>query len=189
MTGEILFTVADYTALLRFSTKWRFNAIRDITIQHFRHVDPVNTIFLARAHCVGRWLVPALDAYARLPRSITIQDVERLGSDYILKLVEVRDTMRRASTAPCGNEFIFWTERNWRTQCDPGDYLASLFAKDIELLSAEAPPIEVVAADDDYCLTELYILVSQCSPSPDLGFVTRSLTGGGLHFSILSRTF
>jgi hypothetical protein len=167
VAGEIVFTVADYNALLRFSTNWRFNTVRAATILNFPHVDIVNTIVLAREHCIEKWLVPALSAFARLGRSITMQDVQSLGSNYILKLVAVREAMKRVSSAPCGDELITWTEIECRARCDPGNYLRSLFAKEIELLDVDVPPMKPDVADDDYYLTEMYILVSQRLPSLD----------------------
>jgi len=161
LTGEVVLGVAEHVSVLRFSTKWGFKNVRASTIRDFPAVDVVDKIVLAREHRIEEWLVPSLDAYARLGRSITMADVERLGSIYIFKIISIRDGMKRSAAVPCGESHIVWPESLCRMTYDFTELLKTLFAEEIKPLDIQHPPM-ASSNLDEYYLAEIYFLVEGC---------------------------
>jgi hypothetical protein len=188
LTGEVVLGVAEHISVLRFSTKWGFKKVRASTIRDFPAMDVVDKIVLAREHRIEEWLMPSLDAYARLGRSITMADVERLGPEYIRKIISVRDGMRRPAAIPCGDTQICWTENLCRIMCDFTEPLRNLFAEEIKPLDIQHPPM--TPSDlEEYYLSEIYFLVSKKFMIPLLPKPQPCLAGGKLPFPIIPSTF
>ena len=86
----------EWTHVLKLSTMWGFHELRYIAIDSMKPLlkseDPVRRIVLARKYDVRVWLLPALHALARRPRSLQLHEVEPLGIATIVKIAEVRDT-------------------------------------------------------------------------------------------------
>jgi hypothetical protein len=73
---------------------WEFHAAKEAVVKKLSGLDigVVERIVLARDHRVLKWLLPSLNEYTKLPRSITPKDVDCLGLDFILKIVQVRES-------------------------------------------------------------------------------------------------
>jgi hypothetical protein len=95
-------------------------------------VDVVDKIALARDYCVHEWLVASLNQYAQLGRSITLQDVQRLGLNYILKIMQVRENFTQRGSAS-------GTEVCQRRTYSFGPSLAELFHNEIEQSRIQLP--------------------------------------------------
>jgi hypothetical protein len=115
-------------------------------------VDVVDKIVLARDHGVHEWLVSSLNQYARLGRSITLQDVERLGLNYILKITQVRETFT-GTGSDCVSEV--WQRRTFKF----GPSLAGLFHDEIKRSDVQMPPVTPNPVED-FDLVDIFFLVS-----------------------------
>ena len=112
-------------------------------------MDVVDKIALARDYCVEEWLVTSLNTYARLGRSITLQDVQRLGLNYILKITKVRENFLQQG----------YSEVDQRRKYDFGPHLAKLFQQEIERSSIQLPSV-IPSAAEDFDFVEIFFLVS-----------------------------
>ena len=131
---------------------WKFRTVRATAIRDFPDVGVVDKIVLARDHGVHEWLVTSLNQYARLGRSITLQDVQRLGLDYILKITQVRENFTR-TWSNCVSEV-----RQRRT-FDFGPSLEELFHDEIKRSNVQMPPVTPNPVED-FDLVDIFFLVS-----------------------------
>jgi hypothetical protein len=115
-------------------------------------VDVVDKIALARDYCVREWLVTSLNQYARLGRSITLQDVQRLGLNYILKITQVRENFTEG-----GSRLASEVCQRRTFQFEPS--LVELFRDDIERSIIQLPPVAPNPAED-FDLADMFFLVS-----------------------------
>jgi hypothetical protein len=153
--GQSVINDVEYTAVLKISTKLGFNTVRATAIHDFPDVDLIDKIALARDHCVQEWLVTSLNQYARLGRSITLQDVQQLGLKYILKITQVRETFVQNEPFPSSHEVYQRRTFNFAPS------LEELFHEEIERSSDQFPPVIPTAAKDfDLMLIEIFFLVS-----------------------------
>jgi hypothetical protein len=104
---------------------WEFDRIRKISIARISKlpVDVVEKIAIARKYHVTEWLIPSLNEYAKLDRPISSEDVDRLGLEYLLKIVEARQSKLREHFSG-GICFM------WETDCT--EALRSVFRDEIE---------------------------------------------------------
>jgi len=72
---------------------WEFKEIRDLAIKKLSDLDiqAVEKVRLARTCHVGRWMLPALNDLARREKAMGIEEVKKLGVDYVLKIAAVRE--------------------------------------------------------------------------------------------------
>src|ERR1700722_591921 len=91
---EETLTIPEWISVLKLSTMWQFDKIRQFAIEQMseRQLDVLEKVGLARDHRVKEWLLPALNAYTRLGRPMGIEDVNRLGLDLVLKIVNIRES-------------------------------------------------------------------------------------------------
>jgi hypothetical protein len=115
-------------------------------------VDVVDKIVLAREYCVHEWLVTLLGKYAQLGRSITLQDVQRLGLDYILKITQVRASLTQGGSAS-------GFEVSQRRTYNFGPSLAELFHEEIERSRIQLPSVTLNPVED-FDLVDIFFLVS-----------------------------
>ncbi|KAI0072574.1 hypothetical protein K474DRAFT_1700885 [Panus rudis PR-1116 ss-1] len=98
-------TTEEWISVLKLATMWAFQAIRQTAIQSLAtqlQTDPVEKINLAQAYNIREWLIPTLNSLAQRRDMITSAEAERLGMDYTLKLVQVRERFySRALRRPC----------------------------------------------------------------------------------------
>jgi hypothetical protein len=132
---------------------WKFDGVRATAIRDFPDVDVVDEIALARDYCVYEWLVTSLNKYARLGRSITLQDVQRLGLNYILKITQVRETFRQKAGFPSSYEA--YQRRTYHF----APLLAQSFLGEIERSSIELYSVTPSAAED-FDFVDIFFLVS-----------------------------
>jgi len=87
-------TVPEWTSVLKLATMWEFGEIRKLAIRKMSQltIDTVEKIVMARDYHVVEWLVPAINSIARRDEPMTLQDVNRLGWDYVLKIAQVRES-------------------------------------------------------------------------------------------------
>jgi len=115
-------------------------------------VDVVDKIVLARDHGVDEWFVASLNTFAQLGRSITLQDVQRLGTNYILKFTQIRENfLQGGNPSTC--------EVRQRRGYDFGPSLADLFGEEIKQSSFQLPPV-TQSAVEDFDLVDIFFLVS-----------------------------
>ena len=128
-----------------------------MTIRDFPGVDVVDKIVLARDYCVHEWLVTSLNQYARLTRSITMQDVQRLGLNYVLKIAQVREKFIQTPSYPSSSEL------SQRRKHDFGPALAEMFREEIKRSSIQLTPITPRAVED-FDFVDIFFLVSSILP-------------------------
>jgi hypothetical protein len=110
-------------------------------------------IALARDHGVHEWLVTSLNQYARLGRSITLQDVQRLGLNYILKITQIRENFTRT-----GSNGVSEVQHR-RTFAFFGPSLAELFRHEIKRSNVQMPPVTPNPVGN-FDLVDIFFLVS-----------------------------
>lgn len=83
----------DWVSVLKLSTLWNFEEARKCAINNLPFTDfehPVTRIELAMRYKVRQWYFPALQKLATQQYSFETQDVERLGLNFAMKVVELR---------------------------------------------------------------------------------------------------
>ena len=157
--GPSIISNVEYGAVLKISTKLRFNTVRATAIRDFPDVDVVDKIVLARDFCVHEWLVPLLNKYAQLRRSITLQDVQRLGLNYILNISQVREKFVQNKSYPHLHEACQRRIFNFASS------LEQLFREEIDKSGIQLPSVPPSAAKDfEFVLIDIFFLVSSIPP-------------------------
>ncbi|KIJ63372.1 hypothetical protein HYDPIDRAFT_29621 [Hydnomerulius pinastri MD-312] len=84
---------AQWTSVLKLATLWDFDGVRKTAINALAvlPLSPVDKIVLATEYHIQDWLVPAINAMAQRPEPIGLEDVNRLGLDFALKIASVRE--------------------------------------------------------------------------------------------------
>ena len=74
---------------------WEFTNIRQYAITQIPKlgISPAQRINLARDYQIQDWLLPGLVAYAQQADAITADDVDLLGWEFVLKLLQARERM------------------------------------------------------------------------------------------------
>jgi hypothetical protein len=62
-------------------------------------IDTIDKIVIARDYHVSEWLIPTLNDLARREQPIRLQDANRLGWDYALRIAEVRESFSSGPNA------------------------------------------------------------------------------------------
>ncbi|KIJ63371.1 hypothetical protein HYDPIDRAFT_156204 [Hydnomerulius pinastri MD-312] len=104
---KILFPIADgklkqlpvgpteWTSALKLSLLWEFTSIRDQSLVELRTLleDPIDRILLAKEFDIeGEWLLEAMNELARRPKPLGMEDVERLGVEFVIQMAAVRES-------------------------------------------------------------------------------------------------
>jgi hypothetical protein len=107
---EEAFSVQEWTSILKLSTMWEFDRIRKIAIDQMSvlPMDVAEKIAIARDYYVTTWFLPSLNDYARLERPVSVEDVDHLGLEYLLKIVQARQS---------NNQSLSSTSKCWCDQC------------------------------------------------------------------------
>ncbi|RDB18093.1 hypothetical protein Hypma_000976 [Hypsizygus marmoreus] len=86
------FSFSEWVSVLKLSTIWEFNAVRELAISTMTpmEIDPVSKIEVARAYQVDQWFCPALLQLVEEPQRPLLQDVNRLGIAFTLRVAELR---------------------------------------------------------------------------------------------------
>ncbi|EIN06752.1 hypothetical protein PUNSTDRAFT_25128, partial [Punctularia strigosozonata HHB-11173 SS5] len=84
----------EWVSVLKLSTMWQFAEIRARAVRELSAIaiDAVRKVVLAKKFSVDQWLLPALNEIARRAKPIDVEDIEKLGLEYALKLAEVRES-------------------------------------------------------------------------------------------------
>ncbi|KAI6043418.1 hypothetical protein EDC04DRAFT_3138576 [Pisolithus marmoratus] len=87
-------------SVLKLSTTWKFDELRNVAIQHldppFRPLTPVTKLELASEYKIKQWLLPALLALAQWTEPISVWEGRRIGLENALKLAAVREELKTA---------------------------------------------------------------------------------------------
>jgi hypothetical protein len=107
---EIDFSLAEWISILKLSTMWEFTGPRQYAISQIPklQISPARQINLARDHHIQEWFLPGLIAYAQQQDAITADDVELLGWEFVLKLLQARERM-----GPIPSIFLDEGRRPW----------------------------------------------------------------------------
>ncbi|KAI6040631.1 hypothetical protein EDC04DRAFT_1459952 [Pisolithus marmoratus] len=88
---------AQWTSVLKLSTTWKFDELRNVAIQHLdppsRPLNPVDKFALASTYGIKKWLLPALLVLAQRPEPIKIEEGRRMGFENALKLAALREQL------------------------------------------------------------------------------------------------
>lgn len=91
---------------------WGFHAVREKAIKNISSsgLDPVDQIILSKKYDVPAWLVPSLQALARLDEPMNMEDTRRLskvaGWEFAIHLGHVREAFK-------GSQGIKFCDLNW----------------------------------------------------------------------------
>jgi hypothetical protein len=94
-------SATEWTSVLKLSTMWSFEDLRDLAIQNMAQlsIDPVERAALASEYNIDEWLLPALNELAQREEPIGIEEANRLGWETALQIAAVRES------------FIAWNEK------------------------------------------------------------------------------
>ncbi|EIW55230.1 uncharacterized protein TRAVEDRAFT_130527 [Trametes versicolor FP-101664 SS1] len=102
-------TMEEWVLILKLTTMWQFHGLRYVAIStlrsHLGNGDPVRWLCLARLYDVKEWMLPSLEALARRPKAMQLEDVESLGVETAIKMAEVRESYRACSGAGGYNQY------------------------------------------------------------------------------------
>jgi hypothetical protein len=92
---EVDLSLAEWISVLKLSTMWEFTGSRQYAISQITKlgISPARQINLARDYHIQEWFLPGLIAYAQQQDAITADDVDLLGWDFVLKLLQARERM------------------------------------------------------------------------------------------------
>ncbi|KAF9228861.1 hypothetical protein BS17DRAFT_724751 [Gyrodon lividus] len=84
---------AQWTSVLELATLWAFDHARKEAIEALAvlPITPVDKIVLATKYDIKDWMLPAINAMAQRVEPIGVEDVNRLGLDFALKIASVRE--------------------------------------------------------------------------------------------------
>ena len=87
------FSLAEWISILKLSTMWEFIGIHQYVIAQIPKlgISSARRINLARDYHIQEWFLPGLVAYAQQPDTITADDVDLLGWEFVLKLLQARE--------------------------------------------------------------------------------------------------
>lgn len=92
------FTIRGFEAILRLSTMWEFDAVREYAIRTITtwrdEVSPATLIRLGLAYGVSDWLVPAYTQLCRRSMSISLEEGLELGMRVTVGLGKLREFIR-----------------------------------------------------------------------------------------------
>lgn len=82
--------------MLELSNMWDFKTIRETSISMLAHLplDHVDKIMLLRKYDIPEWTTDAYTALAQREKPLSLEDAERLGLDFTMKIVQVREMTR-----------------------------------------------------------------------------------------------
>ncbi|KAI0933356.1 hypothetical protein AcV5_005519 [Taiwanofungus camphoratus] len=91
---EEVLTTDEWISVLKLSTMWDFDRIRNIAIHKLTDIvrDPLQKVALAQRYWVDEWIISALNTLAQRESSVGVDDVAQLGLDWALKLARVRES-------------------------------------------------------------------------------------------------
>jgi len=109
-----IMTSTEWTSVLKLSTMWSFEDLRDLAIQAMTDlpIDPIERAALADEFNVEEWLLPALNELAQREEPISVEEARRLGWERALQIAAVRESF------VAWNEKIAFGPRGARTQID-----------------------------------------------------------------------
>jgi hypothetical protein len=109
-----LMSFTEWTSVLKLSSMWSFEDLRDLAIQNMSQltVDPVERAALAKEYHIDEWLLPALNELAQREEPIGVEEARRLGWETALQIASVRESFI------AWNEKIAFGPRGARTQID-----------------------------------------------------------------------
>ncbi|KIJ63369.1 hypothetical protein HYDPIDRAFT_65515, partial [Hydnomerulius pinastri MD-312] len=83
----------EWSSVLKLATLWEFEGIRRAAIGALPKcpITPVDKLVLAREYNIKEWLLPAINELVQRPNPIGVEDVARLGLDFALKILAVRE--------------------------------------------------------------------------------------------------
>lgn len=88
-----------WISVLKLSTMWEFNELRDAAIQHLdspsQPLDPVNKLVLASKYQIKKWQLPALLEFAKRSELISVEEGRLIGFENALKLAAVREQFQK----------------------------------------------------------------------------------------------
>ncbi|KAK7472353.1 hypothetical protein VKT23_000470 [Stygiomarasmius scandens] len=86
----------EWISILKLATLWDMPRIRERAIRHMAPImtDPVQKIEIAREYDIDDWMLPALNQLVQRDHALTMEEGERLGMEYTLKLASIRECCR-----------------------------------------------------------------------------------------------
>jgi len=109
-----IMTYAEWKSVLKLSTMWNFEVLRDLAIQSMSElsINAVEKAALAREYDINEWLLPALNELAQREDPINIDEARRLGLEQAVMIAAVRES------CIAWNEKGRFGRRGARTQID-----------------------------------------------------------------------
>lgn len=91
---EDVFTLEEWTSVLKLSTMWDFVTIREFAIAKIAPllVDAVDKVVLARDYHVDEWLLPGLNSLAQRVEPLSLGDYKRLGAETAVEIAAIRES-------------------------------------------------------------------------------------------------
>jgi hypothetical protein len=130
---------------------WQFDKIREYAIEKMSKIEIalVKKICLARDYHVTEWLLPSLNAYAKLQDTIRVDDVSSLGLGFVFRIVEVREStvVTVAFYSNCQSQYC---QRGAHFNCR-GANIHDRQRHDFTAALREAFQVEIKLMEDSHC--------------------------------------
>ncbi|KAG6326709.1 hypothetical protein ID866_12380 [Astraeus odoratus] len=97
--GPLPSNVDEWVSVLRLSTMWMFDGIREATIRALESLPmaAIDKLIYAMKYDIRQWLLPSLLLLARRPEPISVEEGRRMGFETALKLASVREKLKLES--------------------------------------------------------------------------------------------
>jgi hypothetical protein len=107
---ELDFSLAEWISILKLSTMWEFTPLRQYALTQIPEfeISSARRINLARDYHIQEWLLPALVGYAQQADAITADDVDLLGWEFVLKLLQAREQMGNLQVGHAYGYVVFY---------------------------------------------------------------------------------
>ncbi|TFK74667.1 hypothetical protein BDN72DRAFT_833194 [Pluteus cervinus] len=110
----IAFTVDQWTSVLKLSTMWEFDKIRNLSIERLKAQlsDPIQKLVLARRYEIESWKLPAIRKLVERRDPITLREGMAIGIEAALKIASIRECCCR------NNETGEWVMQDSRLRAE-----------------------------------------------------------------------
>ncbi|KAJ4477310.1 hypothetical protein J3R30DRAFT_3703627 [Lentinula aciculospora] len=107
-------TFFEWTSVLKLADMWCMDLVKEhaiSTMSNLSDVDAVDKIVAARMYGINSWLIPSYNEILRRSQSWDKRDVERLGLDTFLKLINFRERLQPYNQYGYDSSWKLGTER------------------------------------------------------------------------------
>lgn len=106
-------TLEEWTSVLRLSTQWKLNDVRELAIykMYFLDIDPIEKIHLSQRFDIAEWQAQACQELVERKTALTAEEAQRIGLETAVQIFQLREATRPHINAS-GPTFSAFTKSN-----------------------------------------------------------------------------